>query len=249
MRNQQPKSWNRSWVAIGVCAALGVAALPLDLSVSQLIHADHLRGDFRKLFTLAQVFSHGVGVAWVALTMFVLDCVRRPWMPRTLACAATGGLLAHAAKALVVRARPTVFGHDVRGEGLVEFPGSVWNSFSSYAELAAQDTNWFDYMYHSMPSGHTATAVGLAMGLTTLYPRGRWVFYSIAVLAGLQRIVTSAHYLSDVLMGAAIGIFGATMCLQHRGLGGWFDRLEGRLASPRSKDEPSETKPPSVRDE
>ena len=39
-----------------------------------------------------------------------------------------------------------------------------------------------------------------------LYPRGRWMFALFAALAMLQRVDAQAHYCSDVLAGAAIGL-------------------------------------------
>ena len=54
------------------------------------------------------------------------------------------------------------------------------------------------------PSAHAATAVGLAIALGVLYPRGRWLFIAFAFLAGLQRIEAQAHFASDVLAGAAV---------------------------------------------
>ena len=56
---------------------------------------------------------------------------------------------------------------------------------------------------HSFPSGHTATAVGLAISLDA-DPRGRWLFAVFAALASLQRMTAGAHYLSDSLFGAAL---------------------------------------------
>jgi membrane-associated phospholipid phosphatase len=62
----------------------------------------------------------------------------------------------------------------------------------------------------SFPSAHTATAVGLAVMLVSLFPRGRWLFPIIAVLVGMQRIATSAHFPSDVFAGATVGwVFGS----------------------------------------
>jgi membrane-associated phospholipid phosphatase len=63
----------------------------------------------------------------------------------------------------------------------------------------------YGYALQSLPSAHAATAVGLALALAALYPRGRWLFASFAVLAGLQRIEAQAHFASDVLAGAAVG--------------------------------------------
>jgi membrane-associated phospholipid phosphatase len=69
------------------------------------------------------------------------------------------------------------------------------------------------YGHHvqSFPSAHAATAVGLAIALSTFYPRGRWLFAVFAALAMLQRLGAQAHYLSDVLAGAAVAFVVAAV--------------------------------------
>jgi membrane-associated phospholipid phosphatase len=61
----------------------------------------------------------------------------------------------------------------------------------------------------SFPSGHTATAVGLALALSSLYPGGRRLFALLAVLAASQRVLFDAHFLSDTLVAAGIACFVA----------------------------------------
>lgn len=65
--------------------------------------------------------------------------------------------------------------------------------------------------YDSFPSGHALGAGVLALLLGTYFPRARWVFYGLAVLIGLERMVTKWHYTSDVLAGYALAgliVFG-----------------------------------------
>lgn len=60
--------------------------------------------------------------------------------------------------------------------------------------------------WNSMPSGHTATAFAVAMALMAFFPHLKVPLFAFAFLIGLSRIVVNAHYFSDVLFGAAIGI-------------------------------------------
>jgi membrane-associated phospholipid phosphatase len=62
---------------------------------------------------------------------------------------------------------------------------------------------------NSTPSGHTIRAFAIMTALSLLFPRGRILFLAIAVLIGLSRVAVTAHYPSDVLFGAFIGIFSA----------------------------------------
>lgn len=57
----------------------------------------------------------------------------------------------------------------------------------------------------AFPSGEAATAFAMAWVLSTIWPRGRWVFYVIAVLVVLARLLPGMHYISDVTAGAMLG--------------------------------------------
>lgn len=63
---------------------------------------------------------------------------------------------------------------------------------------------------HSFPSGHTATSFMTATMLHKEYGwRSPWFSiggYTVAAVTGVSRIMNNAHWLSDVMAGAAIGI-------------------------------------------
>lgn len=56
----------------------------------------------------------------------------------------------------------------------------------------------------SFPSGHTCVAFATAFALAMLWPRWRWVFYAIAGMAALDRVLENAHYVSDVVGAAGL---------------------------------------------
>ncbi|UZR99863.1 phosphatase PAP2 family protein [Chondrinema litorale] len=64
---------------------------------------------------------------------------------------------------------------------------------------------------HSFPSGHTAQAFAAATFLSEEYKHKlKWipyVSYTIASVVGGLRMANNKHYVSDVLVGAGIGIF------------------------------------------
>ncbi len=62
--------------------------------------------------------------------------------------------------------------------------------------------------YHSFPSADTATAVAGALAVGHLLPRSRWWLLLAAAIVGLMRVLRLAHWPSDVLGGAAIGLLG-----------------------------------------
>lgn len=64
----------------------------------------------------------------------------------------------------------------------------------------------FDWAFNSMPSGHsTATFAGLVM-FGMLVPRVKWFTWSLAIVVGLSRVCIGAHWPTDVIFGAFIGM-------------------------------------------
>ena len=60
----------------------------------------------------------------------------------------------------------------------------------------------------SFPSGHTIAAFSIATVIARRYGNHRWVpyaAYGMATLVGFSRLSLSAHFLSDVFMGGALG--------------------------------------------
>jgi membrane-associated phospholipid phosphatase len=156
-------------------------------------------------------FGHGLGVALVVVLLHQLDPARRRSILRILLCALAAGGGAGLLKMLVMRIRPNDF----------DLSRSVWATFQQWLPFWGGDST-----LQSFPSGHTATAVGLAAALTWRYPQGRFVFSLLAILVACQRVVSGAHYPSDVLLGAAIGSFVATLFVGFGRLSAWFDRWE-----------------------
>ena len=61
----------------------------------------------------------------------------------------------------------------------------------------------------SFPSGHATTAAALIIAFGVVAPRWRSSVAVLAALVFLSRMAVEAHYVSDVLAGALIGIAGA----------------------------------------
>jgi membrane-associated phospholipid phosphatase len=61
--------------------------------------------------------------------------------------------------------------------------------------------------YDSFPSGHTTVIFCLAYIISRYFPRYKVIFYSLAIIAGLDRVEVVSHFPSDVLSGAIIGLF------------------------------------------
>lgn len=77
---------------------------------------------------------------------------------------------------------------------------------------------------NSFPSGHTATAVTVALLLGIFFPRARIVFYLFAACVALERVVSDAHFPSDLVGGAAVGAL--SVWLSWKWLGPRFYQLQ-----------------------
>jgi len=58
----------------------------------------------------------------------------------------------------------------------------------------------------SFPSGHANTIFALMTALCLIVPRYRFIFLAIAILVAANRVIIGAHFLSDVIAGAYLGV-------------------------------------------
>lgn len=97
-------------------------------------------------------------------------------------------------------------GHYIRNEG-----ANHWYLFRGFdRHLAASDL--------AFPSGHATLAFATAAVLTCLSPRGKYLFFTLAALCALTRVVMQAHFYSDALLGAALGTaigYGAKLLVRE----------------------------------
>lgn len=196
-----------------VLVVAGAAALVIDLPAAEWCKTHRLPGEFGRLVNLLEITGHSLGAAVALVAVVTLDHTLRLPRPgrfaagerafaRMVAATYLGGLLVDVIKVSVERVRP-------RAADLAAI-GSWLGTFGD-AALAVDKPHSSDLM--SFPSGHSAVAAGLAAALAWRYPHGWPLFAALAAATALQRVVTSAHYPSDVACGAAVGLVAAACCL------------------------------------
>jgi membrane-associated phospholipid phosphatase len=198
----------RMWaLPLLVTAAMFPLVHRLDPSITAWATSIRLGGDARREFEALQQYGQGVSIVVVGLVIWLQDPARRRRLADWGAALAVAFLFVQIGKLLVGRPRPK-YGdpfvflgplgqypvlRTVNGEPVgIRHAWELWGGISS--DLA------------SMPSSHTVYAVIMAVVLGTLYPRLRAIVWVLAVVVGAGRVMTNAHYATDVLVGAGLGM-------------------------------------------
>lgn len=74
------------------------------------------------------------------------------------------------------------------------------------ANLYGFDFFRIGHEYNSFPSGHVTTVFSIAAALSLFFPKYRAHFFCYAFIVSISRVVIEAHYVSDVIAGAYIGV-------------------------------------------
>jgi membrane-associated phospholipid phosphatase len=134
-----------------------------------------------------------------AIALALHDRESREWWRRgalLLAAPAVAGIVGELLKITVRRMRPPDVG-------------------STYSFRAFSD-HPFSSRGFGFPSSHVVVAFGAAAMLSRLFPRARVVWYAAALGCAVSRILAHAHYLSDVVAAAFIGIAAAALLWRYR---------------------------------
>jgi undecaprenyl-diphosphatase len=209
------------WAAFVILAvAIAVALFDIDHALARF--AASASPALLRVFRVITWFGQG-GVVLVPSGIALLACLwLRPRLPSLadalgkiirgagllFAAVAAAGITNDGLKLLFERARPRLWLH---GDPTGFFSGHMGSD------------------YQSFPSGHTATSVAAAIVLSQLFPRWRAEFALFALLIAFSRILLDAHYLSDVIAGAAVGTICATLAFAWFRRHGWIVAPTARL--------------------
>jgi len=133
-----------------------------------------------------------------AIALALHDRESREWWRRgalLLAAPAAAGIVGELLKITVRRMRPPDVG-------------------SAYAFRAFSD-HPLSSRGLGFPSSHAVVAFGAAAILSRMFPRARVVWYAAAVGCAASRLLAHAHYLSDVVAAALIGIAVAALLWRY----------------------------------
>lgn len=209
-----PRAKPRILAALAICLAIGTIAVPWDFELSLKLRYGSVPGDIKKLVNLSEVAAHFLSLIFIFLLLLRCDPTKRLKIYMCVGFIALAGGFANAFKMLIPRVRPNALDH-LPPENYPNHWYELWGT--PFTE------SWFEEGIRSFPSGHSATATAVAIALTYLYPKGKWFFATLAFFACYQRLLTGAHYLSDVMGGISITL---VLCYLYLPVFKWGENAE-----------------------
>lgn len=194
MNSSTPSPTRPRWgVVIAVAVASMIVATLLDGWAYRTLSAPHVyQHDFGLMLRMA-----GYLPTWIVVSAGLLLCdagfdagasaAERAWRWRgvlPVASAAASGIAGELLKLVIRRERP-------------------WAHAGAYVFRSFADRPFYSGGL-AMPSSHTVVVFGAAAMLARMYPRGRWLWYALAVACGVTRVLAHAHFVSDVTLGAIV---------------------------------------------
>jgi membrane-associated phospholipid phosphatase len=176
-----------------VAAALPLFFLYLDKTIVLWIRSFYDEAEIHRLFAfldpIINVAGNGATLIVAALALYVMGKMfsqKLCMVGKSLFVGVlSSGVMVQAMKHLIGRARPR----------LTADPVFIGPSFRSG--------------YDSFPSGHSAVVFCLAYILSRHFPKYRIAFYIFASVVALDRVEDFAHFPSDIMAGAVLGLMVA----------------------------------------
>jgi membrane-associated phospholipid phosphatase len=199
-----------------ICLLVGVACFATD---RRAVHVFHDRIPARWFRRIRLTTDYAKGARWLLASLLVLAAAvvaQAMWGERPLlhaisrgalaflACLAASSAVLHGIKLVVGRRRPRdELEHELYGFRLFHY----------------------NPQYDSFPSGHAMTICCVAVILSGAVPKLAPLWLAVALYLALTRAALNSHFLSDVFIGAAIGLIAAretVLLLFHDLARPWF---------------------------
>ncbi|MBI1291351.1 phosphatase PAP2 family protein [bacterium] len=224
-------------------AALVVALIEIQFAeASWHLFYGFLTGRFTSILDTANQFPEFLTIAAVGIAVWIHRPAYRSTLLSMALAIGVASLATGIVKEITGRARPTsgvrIEEHRDRLEERIEFSaehpnsilkpknGDYWLLRTPAAEYFSKNRPWFEGEYASFPSGHATSAFAFVVWLAILYPRGRWLWYTLAILTCVARVRFRRHHPGDVIAGAVVGYVTAWLIFASP----WISRQSAALA-------------------
>ncbi|MBX3401928.1 MAG: phosphatase PAP2 family protein [Phycisphaeraceae bacterium] len=202
----------------------------IDQAARSLAARSFFRGDIVREWSAWQQFGAAGSLLFTAAAVWLADRARARRLLDLLAASLVGLAAFSALKLGIGRPRPKFGDAETILWPWGAYPLGPGRGVKHAWESGAGAELW------SMPSSHTVFAVILAWFLARMYPRLAPLCIAAAAIVGLGRIVFSAHWASDVAVGALVGVAVARATIDGwwgvRGLDWLWRRVVNRQAEP-----------------
>ena len=222
----------RRWaIPLALAPFAFLISYPLDWpiqSIAKWIAGSILSGDVRREWEAWQQFGAVGSLLFVSAAIFLLDRPRARKLLDLYAASIVGLVLYSLLKMLIGRPRPKF-----------DDPSTIlgpWGAYPLGPDKGIQHAWESGAELWSMPSSHTVAATILAWFLIRMYP-AIWPLCLAAVgVVGAGRILFNAHWASDVIVGALLGLAIARAAIDGwwgvKGLDWLWRRVVNPLAEP-----------------
>ena len=198
-------SWTSLLIILAIGLSLSLILVPLDPFAAKLALKMQpgggltLGGDVKRELEFVQQFGAFTSVVLIWVAILRLDPTGKNKLPSFLIATAMNSLICNALKMFLGRPRPKFLqAHELT---------LPWETFDMPAEIGVRAIHaWESSQLWSFPSSHTAAAAVLAVYLTRMYPKLRELAITLVLIVATARVLLFAHYPSDVVAGAAIGL-------------------------------------------
>lgn len=195
---EQPLHYDwKDWTVFGGVAAATILSFIYDEDVYRWVNDNFSRKQAASFSQYSDVFGEELFIVPSIAATYVISAINKDCRLRNMSLAALQSFVfaevaSAGIKVLTCRVRPDS-----------PSPTSVPNSQQWEGPFATFEST-------SFASGHSMRAFALATTVAGFYPEKTWVgivSYSLATLTSVGRVISSEHWSSDVIVGAALGYF------------------------------------------
>jgi membrane-associated phospholipid phosphatase len=188
----------RALLWIGLIIGVWIVAVTfMDMPIYRYFDRHKLSSFVKETAVFFDCYNNPVPLILLAATAAIsIGAERWRMIGHLILGAAISGGLVWIGKLLVSRQRPKWF------------KGSSWHeTFTGFWPGLG------NMKFQSLPSGDAALAFAVSFILARYFPRHRYILYILAIGCAFSRVVLKYHYLSDVILGAALGYLAARIVL------------------------------------